>query len=176
MHNKAVSTRRLFFWQAGAALSAPLAAASASASTELGGDNETLKARLEMLEDLNAIQALQQAYAKHLNAGAHEQIGELFVDASSVEIETGIRGLIADAFKADDFIELGGDRMSATSVTHCTVEIETEIGPSCTLVEMARLQGEGSLKHLQRRMLENTYIKQGGVWKIERTKFRLAEI
>jgi hypothetical protein len=42
---------------------------------------------------------------------------------------------------------------------------ETEIGPDCTLVEMARQQGSGVVRSSESAVLENTYRRDGG-WKI----------
>jgi hypothetical protein len=37
---------------------------------------------------------------------------------------------------------------------------------------MARLQGEGVIRRTEPRVLENRYVKSGGVWKIETSRFR----
>lgn len=55
---------------------------------------------------------------------------------------------------------------------HCVVETETEIGPNCTLVEMARQQGEGVLRRSEARVLESGCVKRDGVWKLTRAVFR----
>jgi hypothetical protein len=173
MKAKTVATRRRFFWQAGAAaLSAPLAVSSAYASIGDAEDTEALKARLATLEDVNTIRELHQAYARLINAGAREAAADLFADPREAQIDASIRNLSADRFAEQDFIEIAADRKTAIARIHCTVELETAIGPSCTLVEMARLQGEGFLKQSERRVLESSCVKQDGVWKIARSVYR----
>jgi len=127
-----------------------------------------------VLEDVNAIRALQQAYARLVNAGAHEDAAKLFADPSAAVIDPNVRRLSADRFGEHDAIEFapGGD--TATAQLLCTVDTETAIGPSCTLVEMARLQGEGVIKKSERRVLESAYVKQAGIWKISRAAYRPA--
>jgi hypothetical protein len=51
------------------------------------------------------------------------------------------------------------------------VDIETLIGPSCPLVEMARQQGGGVVR---RSNFESVYVKRDGVWKIRRSSYRPA--
>ena len=172
MKTKTVSTRRRFFLHAGAALSAPLAVSSAHALKTDDEDHEALKARLAELEDVNAIRELHQSYARLINAGAREQAAALFANPREAQLDESIRRLSADRFGEQDIIEIAADRETATARIHCTVEIATAIGPSCTLVEMAREQGEGFLKQSERRVLESSYVKQSGAWKIARSVYR----
>jgi hypothetical protein len=174
MTTKAVSTRRRFFWQAGAAVSAPLAVSSALASQDGVERAEGSQSRLAALEDVNAIRALHQTYARLVNAGASAEIAKLFADPSEVRVDESIRSLSADGFGEQDLIEVSADRRTATARTPCIVHSESAIEPSCPLVEMARQQGEGVLRRSERRVLENAYVKQGGVWKIERSAYRPA--
>ena len=46
---------------------------------------------------------------------------------------------------------------------HCTVEIETAIGPSCPLVEMAREQGGGVVMRSEAGVFENAYVRRDGI-------------
>jgi len=174
MTTQAVSTRRSFIWTAGAALSAPLAGAAAMLPASAGADGDTLEARLGMLEDVNAIRALNQAYARHVNAGADEAIAALFSEASHARIEPGIRSVAADRFGEQDVIEIAPDRQTATGVMHCTVQLETPIGPSCPLVDMAREQGGGVVTRLETGVFENVYARRDGRWTIERSTYRPA--
>ena len=56
--------------------------------------------------------------------------------------------------------------LTATACFECTVEIETAIAGSYTLVDMLRVQGEGALRAVERRVLESSYVKRAGAWKI----------
>jgi hypothetical protein len=138
MTTTTASTRRSFIQTAGAALSAPLAVAAASTPATAAPGVGDPSARLAYFEDLNAIRALNQEFAKHLNAGASDTLGELFADARDAKIDPGIQLIAPDAFGAHDVIEVAADRQRATALLHCIVHMETEIGPSCPLVEMAK--------------------------------------
>src|SRR5687768_9124436 len=133
-------TRRSFFGQAGAALAAPLAATAALAGESRdGGDVAT---RLAALEDTNAIRALQQRYARLVTAGAHAELAALFADPARAAVVENVRSLKPDGEAA---VTLATDG-TATARLACTVETATPIEPCGTLVDMARLQGDGVLK------------------------------
>jgi hypothetical protein len=172
MDEKANATRRRFFWQAGAALSAPLAVATARASQPSAEARAALEARLAALEDRDAIRALNRAYARHLNAGARDELTKLFVEPSRAQSEPGVRKLSADMLGEHAVIEVASDRGSATARTPCTIEIETPIEPGSTLVAMAQQQGEGILRRSEPRMLENDFVRRDGRWMIARSTLR----
>ena len=69
-------------------------------------------------------------------------------------------------------IEVAADRQTATARLHVTVHSETAIDPDCTLVEMAKLQGEGVVRSSEPAVLENTYVRRDGVWRIQRVTNR----
>jgi hypothetical protein len=164
----AAATRRSFIAIAGAALSAPVAAAS-SWLPPSGGRLNPLEARLAELEDLDAIRALNQSYARHVSAGAREQVAALFANPSDAPIDPDIREVAPDGFGEQDAIEIAADRQTATARLHVTVRTETAIGPDCPLVEMARLQGGGVVSRLDSVVFENAYVRRDGVWKILRS-------
>jgi hypothetical protein len=168
------SARRRFFWHAGAAPSAPLAVVAASASASTAEDSAALEARLALLEDVNAIPPFHHAYVKHVNAGAHDAVASLFADPAGARLDAAIRALPADPLGAADAIEIAADSQRATARLHCTVRTETPSEPSCPLIEMGRAQGGGVTKLSDRGMLESVYVKQDGLWKIERLVFRSA--
>ena len=174
MTTQAVSTRRSFIRTAGTALSAPLAVAAANTPVSAVGDADPMASRLGMLEDANAIRALNQAFARHVNAGADEAIAGLFSDAAEARIDPAIRSIMADGFGEQDAIDIAPDRQTATGVIHCTVETETAIGPSCPLVEMARQQGGGVIRRSETGVFEQAYVKRDGVWKILRSTYHPA--
>ena len=165
------SARRGFLWKAGAALSAPLAITAASAHARGADDEETLQARLARLEHVNAIRELNRRYARHVNAGAHDEAARLFADAARARAD-GVRAIAADPLGGEDAIEIdaGGER--ATSRVFCTVQTETPIEPVTPFVEMARAQGGGVARRSARGVLEGTYVKRDGVWKIDTLAFR----
>jgi SnoaL-like domain len=174
MSTKQVSTRRRFFGQA-VALSVPLAGAGALVRAEHETAGDDAAARLAALEDANAIRALQQAYARLVNAGAHDEAARLFVDPAAAPRDAGLRRLAADRFAAHDIVAVASDGSSATARLDCTVEIETVIdGRRYTLIDMLREQGEHTLRALEQRVLESSYEKRGGAWKIASLALRPA--
>jgi hypothetical protein len=156
-------TRRTFFGHAGAALAAPLAAGAALArDTDDGSD---LAARLAALEDAAALRDLQQTFARLLCAGAYAEVAALFADPARASIDTGVR-LLVPAADADDAVTVAAGG-TATARLGCTVEIVTPIAGDGTLVEMARLQGDGFVKRSERRVLASSFVKRNGLWKFE---------
>jgi SnoaL-like domain len=170
------STRRKFIGTAGVALSAPIAAAAATVPavvrrSERGDDS--VEARLARLEDIEAIRALNHAYAKHVNDGARDAVVALFADPSSAAIETGLLAVTTDHSGEPDAIDVAPDGATATARLHRRVEIESAIGPDCPLVDMARAQGGGVVRRTERGVFEHVYLREDGVWKIERATYRV---
>ena len=143
---KTSRTRRSFIAVAGAALSAPVAAAAATLPGQIEPD--PVKRRIEHLEDLNEIRALNQAYL----------------------VERRMSGVSPSDFGEHDVIEIAEDRQNATARLHVIVHSETALDPDCTLVEMAQAQGEGVVRTTVPAVLENTYVRRGGTWKILSTR------
>lgn len=140
-------TRRSFFGQAGAALTIPLAATAAVAAD--GGDD--LAARLARLEDSNAIRALLPA---------------LLANPARMAFDASVRSIAADG---DDAIAVAADG-TATARLGCTVQAATPIESGGTLVEMARLQGDGFVVRIEQRVLVSAFVKRDGSWKFESAK------
>jgi hypothetical protein len=164
MTKRADSTRRSFIRKTGAALSAPIAAAAAVVPLGATTAGESLADRLGRLEDENAIRGLMRTFARQVSAG----------EAQSLGIDPGIRDVTASAFGEHDAIEIAPDRQTATSLMHCTVQIETAIGPSCPLVEMAREQGGGVVRRTEAGVFETACVRRDGQWIIERAAYRPA--
>ena len=169
------ATRRSFIQATGAALSVPLAAA-ATVPVSAADQGDPLSARLAHLEDLEAIRALNQEYARHVNAGARAELAALFVDPSNATLAPGVRGLAPDGFGEHDAIEVAADRQTATARLHYTAQIERAIEPDCPLVEMARQQGGGVVRRIERGVVEHVYVRREGIWKIHRTAYRAIDI
>ena len=170
------ATRRSFMAVAGAALSAPVAAAAATSSSWLppSGGSPDLQARLTHLEDVNEIRGLNRAYLQHAAAGAREEMAALFADPRNATRNADMRGISPADFGAHDEIEIADDRQTATARLHVTVHAETPMESDCTLVEMAKAQGEGVMRRAEAVVLENTYIRRTGAWKILQSIRRIA--
>ena len=144
MSTKDFATRRRFFFGASAAAFAAPAALAATGNVPSNGDDRALlEARLAALEDANAIRDLQRDYLRRLGSSDDE--------AAAVEI--------------------AADRCTATSSVACTVLVESPIdAPGCTLVDMARAQGEGFVRSTARRVLEQSFVRRKGVWELESSR------
>jgi hypothetical protein len=162
------ATRRHFFRFTGAALAAPLAISAAGAGDDAGG----LAARLAALEDANAIRALQRDYARFVNARAHAELATLFTDPAAARADPAVSRISTDGLGGHEVIAIDAGGAAATARLHCLVETATPVDAEDTLVDMARLQGDGVVTRREHRVLESTYVKHGGVWKIERAAFR----
>lgn len=176
MKTTTVSTRRRFFTVAGAALSAPLVLA-APRRAAARDDPAELAARLAALEDEKALRKLCRAYVRHFNAEARGTRAAPFADGAPwAEEDAGIRRIVAADFDEQAAVEVAVSRKRATVRMPCTVEIETAIGvPGCTLIDMARAQGEGVLEHREPRVLQHVCVRGRDGWRIERTMLAPSE-
>ncbi len=167
------SARRGFLWKAGAALAAPLAVGAANATTHAAEPSDASRARLAELKDVNEIRELTRRYVRRVNGGAHDEAAALFAEPAHAD-DRAIRALAADPLGGEDSIEIAADGATATGRVHCTAVIETPIEPLTPLVAMAREQGGGVLRRFERGVLDGTYVKRDGGWKIERLAFHTA--
>jgi hypothetical protein len=166
MKSRTLSSRRRFFFSAGAALSAPLAAGTAFA----GGADD---ARADALDTVESIRRLEQALAARIVSGDADGIAKLFLDPERVASLDGVRRIAPTGFGERDVVELGADGESARIELPCELEIEAEIEAEGTLVEMARLQGDGLLRRRETRTLEaELAVAADGTWKFRRLEFR----
>lgn len=168
MTTHSVSTRRRFFWKAGAALSAPLAIGTAKAAVP---EHDEAAADLKSLGDIDSIRRLQIDLTSRLNSGTTSTLDDLFVGSADTAALAGIRRIAPADYGERDLIELAPDGRSAHAKFHCAVETQAPINAEGTLVEMARQQGDGFVRRQEARVLEADYVLQGGRWKIEHLRF-----
>jgi len=154
------TTRRSFFGRAGAALAAPFAATAAFAG-EIEGRSFVAGGRAAF-DDASAIRLLQHRYARLASTPDRAALAALFDDPAHVAVDQRVRSVLIDG---DDRIEVSKNG-TATARVPCTVTTLTPIEGSDTLVEMARLQGDGFVSSRARRVLRGAFVKRDGVWKI----------
>ncbi len=162
---------------------------------------DRLSNRLGSLEDTDAIRKLHQAYQCRLDQGLYEEAAGLFADDAEVLYNGGlfagkesIRRLYCDHFasgltgrKIDaapgfdsdpaqqpDVIEVSADRMSAVGRFPYSMQVGTPMTGDSSLVEMARLQGEGIVQWWESGIQETAYVKSGNTWKIRKLEYRPA--
>ena len=71
----------------------------------------------------------------------------------------------------EDAIEVAPDRQTATARLQVTLHTEAEIEPECTVVAMARQQGNGVIIASQPVLLEGSYARLRGNWRIVSVRF-----
>jgi hypothetical protein len=163
------SSRRRFFFKAGAALSVPLAAGAANAGA---ADHPDSTAAYKTLGDVDAIRRLQQNLAHQINTASVAGAAAYFVRAADAAALAGVSRLVPADFGERDLVEIAPGGLAARAEFHCTVETQTPIEARGTLVEMARQQGEGFIRRSATRVLEASYTMHEGCWRIERLRFR----
>jgi SnoaL-like domain len=178
--------RRAFIWKAGAALSGTLAAAAATGTADTTSKRvvdeardapsvqlERLSHQLGVLEDANAIRALHRALGHALNEGLHQDVINLFADASEVAPDGAV--FILESTQEPGVVEVAPDRRTATARFHCVVKVAAPLPCSSPLVEMAQQQGQGMATWWEAGLYDNSYVKNDAGWKIQTLRYRPIE-
>jgi hypothetical protein len=167
----------------------------------LNAEVNRLSNRLGILEDEKTIQALHQTYETLLDGGRYEEVANLFAEDAEVVFNGGIfkgrkdgvsrlygncfrSGLtgkkIAPApnFEVDseqqrESIKVSADRLSASGQFPYSIQVGAPMTGDSSLVEMARLQGEGIVKWWEGGICEVSYVKVDNAWKISRLEYRV---
>ncbi|MBP1608274.1 MAG: hypothetical protein H6Q04_509 [Acidobacteria bacterium] len=192
--------RRSFLWKAGAAMTAAAAAVVPGMAKSSAGKNteaEKLAHQLGMLEDEKSIRALHQTYEALLDSGNYEKMAGLFNEDAAVVFNGGvfkgeksIARLYRDHFSAGltgkklgpvpgiesapETVAVAEDRKSAKAQFPYSVQVGAPMRSNSSLVQMARLHGEGIMKWCESGIYEISYTKCGkdGSWKITKLEYR----
>jgi hypothetical protein len=179
-----------------AGMSKPKADESGTLREQIG----RLSNQLGILEDTNAIRKLHHAYGYYLDKGIWEEIVNLFVDDGEVYFNGGIfegkdkgirrlyveyfgrgfagnnhgpvHGFLLDQTQEQDVVDVATDRKSAKARFHCLMQAGAQVISDLPMMEMARQQGQGVLQWWEGGIYENSYVRDGGVWKIKRLDYR----
>lgn len=191
------SNRRSFIRTAGAAVTAGLAT-TVPAMAKTNNNDKGLKLKLVRLEGEKAIRELHRNYENLLNSGSYEQITDLFVNDAEVIFnennyrgrDSGISRLYCEKFKAgltgkkmepardiqvdEDVIKVSEDGNTATARFSYSIQVGEPMEEDNSLVQMARLHGEGIYKSWEGGVYEVEYVKDriDGNWKIARLEHR----
>jgi len=168
MRRASVTGRRSFVRSVGAALSAATGSVLAASPGAEPSDID-IRSRLARLEDLDEIRRLHDTYVQHLNEGAQDDVVRLFAEGAHVEFS---HTHVQTQPHPHNVIDVASDGLTASARFRCTVHAETDVGPDCPLVEMARLQGGGVVRSVETGVFENTYVRENEVWKIRRLSYR----
>ncbi len=155
--------RRSFIRNAGVAVTAAVAGSGASAATDTNG----LQHRLGLLEDMNAIRALQQRYFTLVEQRNDAELAALFVDQPTQVHAASV----LDARLDDASIEVAPDRQRATAQLRSRVQLATPMRGDGTLQQMARLQGQSEQRWSESGVYTVQYVKLDGEWKISSLSF-----
>ncbi|HTV80705.1 MAG TPA: hypothetical protein VMF03_20810 [Steroidobacteraceae bacterium] len=150
-------TSRRRFLSGGALLAAPLAGATLCASAVAGAGPPP---QLTHLEDQAALREVHHRWLRKVNAGERTAL-----------LETSVRRIVTDHAGAPERIEVAADRGSAVGYFDCAVELETALDRDSTLAQMAHVQGHGSVRRTERRMLKVDYVRSAGAWTIRTVAF-----
>jgi hypothetical protein len=136
----------------------------------------TLERDIARLEDVNAIKTLQRIYGFYTDKQLWSEAADLF--SANGEIEVGARGVYVGRDRIREFLLLNGpetpqprrlfDQMQLQPVVHVSADGQTANGRWHVFAQEA-VHGEYANWGLG--VLENEYVKEGGVWKIRRHHF-----
>lgn len=162
------NSRRTFIRNSTVALTTVLAAGTASA-TPL--DDAAL--RLALLEDSNAIRALQQRCFALLEQGGTHELAQLF-STSAAQASCVYPALQLDSRLDAADIAVADDRLSASARFHGRVQLAAAISGNGTAQQMARMQGLSSTQWWEQGVYEAQYVKVRNEWKISALHYRRA--
>jgi hypothetical protein len=162
------NNRRSFIRNAGIAVTAAATGNGAAAGT---ADTASLQHRLGVLEDTNAIRALQQRCFTLMRDGKVPELVALF---SGNAVEVHAAKVLLDARLEHTDIDVAPDRQSATARLHSRVLLGIPLAGDSTLEQMARLQGQTERQWSETGIYTARYVKHGADWKIAQLEFRKA--
>jgi hypothetical protein len=135
---------------------------------------DALTVRVEKLEGARAVKKLQRAFGYYVDRGLWGEVADLFADNGTIEI--GIDGVYSGKARIREYLQRlhGGQEGLIYGQLNEWVTLQPAVfvardGRSAT----ARWRDHGMLgqykKHAEWRdgIYENTYVREGGVWKIK---------
>jgi hypothetical protein len=83
-----------------------------------------------------------------------------------------VHGFLLDQTQEQDVVEVAPDRKSAKARFHCLVQAGAQVVSDSPMMEMARQQGQGILQWWEGSIYENSYVRDGDIWKIKKLDYR----
>ena len=179
-----------------------IACAGANSDKKLKTDITRLSEQVGILEDEKEIRRLYKTYENLLDQGNYEELTGLFTDDSEVVFNGNIfkgrkegvnqlygshfrpgltgkkinfmKGILPDTGEHQETVEVTPDRKSARARFTYSIQVGTPIVSDSSLVEMARLQGEGIMKWQENGTCDVSFIKsiKDKTWKIKRIEYQ----
>ena len=159
---------------AAALLVLPLPAQAQMSEAQIRAEAAELTQRVERLEGVRAIKNLQRAFAYYVDRGLWSQAADLFTDDGTFEM--GIDGVYVGRERIAEYLRLlhGGQE----GLIYGQLNEWVTLQPAITMSDdaqnaTARWRDLGMLGQYHERaewrdgIYENSYVREGGVWKIE---------
>lgn len=157
-----------------ALLAAPMPAAAQGSEARIRTEAAELTQRVEVLEGTRAILNLQRAFGFYVDRGLWDQAAALFADDGTIEI--GVDGVYEGPARIEEYLRRlhGGQEGLIYGQLNEWVTLQPAIvvAPDA-MSATARWRDLGMLgqyrQHAEWRdgIYENTYVREGGVWKIK---------
>jgi hypothetical protein len=162
---------------------------------------DRLSNRVGNLEDADAVRRLHRVYESRLDRGMYEDAVAMFADDAEVAYNGGLfqgkggvrrlfcghfapghtgkkieppPGFESDPALPQDIVEVTEDRKTATGQFFYSIQVGAPMTGDSSLLEMARLQGEGIVRWWESGICEASFVKAGESWKIRRLEYRAA--
>jgi hypothetical protein len=194
-------SRRSFFWKFGAGVTGALAAPAVIAGPE-PVDDAYLSLQVALLEEEKALRKLHQTFEQAIDNGRYEDVVALFADDAQVVFNGGVfadrsRGvsrLFRERFRTTktgkriepapgfelgaeqqrDSVDVTPDLRSAAALFPYSIQVGMPIESETSLVDMARLQGEGVRIWWEGGVYLVTYRRPfvDAAWKISRLEYK----
>jgi len=161
---------------------------------------EQLSNQIGILEDTNAIRKLQHAYGYYLDKCLYKEVVDLFAEDGEAHFNGGIyrgrdkgvrrlyidgfsqgftkgvngpaHGFLLEHFQIQDIVDVAPDRNSAKARFRCFMQAGAHKTSRSPMGEMARSRGGTPMQWWEGGMYENTYVREGGIWKIKVLNYR----
>ncbi|HEY6927615.1 MAG TPA: nuclear transport factor 2 family protein [Steroidobacteraceae bacterium] len=173
-----VLERRAFIRNAGAALSASVAASTAAVDSEPRSDPAMGRVEEE-------IRGLHHTFVECLNGQRYAELRELFARSDTLpprvahfhrvlpeSVLPPVHDYLAGHKQHLDTVDVAPDLHTATARFHCLTRMEAALRSTHPLIEMARQQGEGAIRWWESGVLEATYVRSASGWRISGLAFR----
>lgn len=139
----------------------------------------TLAGRAQALRDEEAVRNLQNAYGYYVDFKMWDDVTDLFAPTGRVEVAgigsyAGLKGIRRNLEREGGSINLRHGEMNDHLQTDMIVEVAADgVHARGRGIELAMLGHNDGPAYWQIRRFDNLYVKQGGIWRIER--MRLAQ-